>query len=179
MLQLLSDIIIGPFIFNYVSNLIRLQERITPKYSIRDMERALLRGNTFIDVVGIDNESLKETFFALTNGLPGQAYPLITNDDAPIPNLEIERLQKEKVKYEKALTRLEDLYLFSEEGISQKDYSFKKRDLQERLEEIEVDINTLQQKNDDKTSDSFINSAQHFSMMNWLWVNWPTTVESQ
>ena len=67
-----SDIIIGPFIFNYVSNLIRLQERMTPKHSTRDMERALLRGNTFIDVVGVDNTALKETYFALTNGMPGQ-----------------------------------------------------------------------------------------------------------
>ncbi len=115
-----SDIIIGPFIFNYVSNLIRLQERITPIYSIRDIERALLRGNAFIDVVGIDNESLKETYFALTNGLSGHEYSLAINDEHVIPDLEIERLNKEKVKYEKALARLEDLYLFGEDGISRR-----------------------------------------------------------
>ncbi|MFF5993668.1 recombinase family protein [Lysinibacillus sp. KU-BSD001] len=157
-----SDIIIGPFIFNYVSNLIRLQERITPRHSIRDMERALLRGTAFIDVVGVDNESLKETYFALTNGMSGQEYSAASKDEVDIPNIEIERLQKEKTKYEKALIRLEDLYLFDEDGISQKDYIFKKRDLQERLEEIEVEINTLQQKNEDKTSDAFVDNAQHF-----------------
>jgi len=157
-----SDIIFGPFIFNYVSNLIRLQERITPSHSIRDIERALLRGNAFIDVVGIDNESLKETYFALTNGLSGHEYSLATNDEQVIPDLEIERLNKEKVKYEKALARLEDLYLFGEDGISQKDYIFKKRDLRERLEEIEVDINTLHQKNNNKSSDTFIDNGQHF-----------------
>ncbi|MGE7795018.1 recombinase family protein [Lysinibacillus fusiformis] len=159
-----SDIIIGPFLFNYVSNLIRLQERITPKHSLRDMERALLRGNPFIDVVGVDNESLKETYFALTGSMSGQEYSINTKDEVGMPNLEIERLQKEKAKYERALKKLEDLYYFGEEeeAISQKDYIFKKRDFQERLEEIDEEINILKQKNEDKTSDLFIDYAQHF-----------------
>ncbi|MBE5082943.1 recombinase family protein [Lysinibacillus sphaericus] len=159
-----SDIIIGPFIFNYVSNLIRLQERITPKHSLRDMERALLRGNSFIDVVGVDNESLKETHFALTGNMSGQEYSLNTKDEIEIPNIEIERLQREKTKFVRALKRLEDLYYFGEEedAISQKEYIFKKRDLQERLEELDDEINILKQKNDDKTSDVFIDYAQHF-----------------
>lgn len=159
-----SDIIIGPFIFNYVSNLIRLQERITPKHSLRDMERALLRGNPFIDVVGVDNESLKETYFALTANMSGQEYSINPKDEVDMPNLEMERLQKEKAKYERALKKLEDLYYFGEEeeAISQKDYIFKKRDFQERLEEIDEEINMLKQKNEDKTSDVFIDYAQHF-----------------
>lgn len=158
-----SDIIIGPFIFNYLSNLIRLQDRITPKHTIRDMERALLRGNAFIDVVGIDNESLKETFFALTNGLSGQEYSVSKNENN-MPDFNIERLQKEKAKYERALTRLEELYYFGEkeDSISQKDYVFKKRDFQERLEEIDDEINTLKQKGEEKTSDVFVDNAQHF-----------------
>ena len=53
-------------------------------------------------------------------------------------------------------------YLFGEEGVSQKDYIFKKRDLRERLEEIEVDLNALQQKSEENTSDAFIDNAQHF-----------------
>ncbi|MDC6267756.1 recombinase family protein [Lysinibacillus fusiformis] len=159
-----SDIIIGPFIFNYVSNLIRLQERITPKHSLRDMERALLRGNPFVDVVGVDNESLKETYFALTSNMSGQEYSINTKDEMDMPNLEIERLQKEKAKYERALKKLEDLYYFGEEeeAISQKDYIFKKRDFQERLEEIDEEINISKQKSEDKTSDVFIDYAQHF-----------------
>lgn len=159
-----SDIIIGPFMFNYVSNLIRLQERITPKHSLRDMERSLLRGNAFIDAVGIDNESLKETFFALTNSMSGQEYSLASKDEINNSDIEIERLQKEKAKFERALTRLEDLYLFGEEedGISQKDFIFKKRDLQGRLEEIDTEINTLKQKHENKTSDVFVDNAQHF-----------------
>lgn len=159
-----SDIIIGPFIFNYVSNLIRLQERITLKHSLRDMERALLRGNAFIDVVGVDNESLKETYFALTNSMSGQEYSIVSKDDSNILDFETERLQKEKAKYERALTKLDDLYYFGEkeDSISQKDYIFKKRDFQKRLEELDEEINALKQKDEEKTSDVFVDNAQHF-----------------
>ncbi|MCG3089170.1 recombinase family protein [Sporosarcina cyprini] len=156
-----SDIIIGPFVFNYVSNMIRLQERITPKHSIRDMERALLRGSAFVDVIGIDSESLKETYYALTHGISEQDYLSTTNNDISISSFEVERMEKEKKKFETALSRLEDLYLFGEDGISQKDYIFKKRDIQKKLEAIETDINSLQQ-NDEKLSDAFIDNAQHF-----------------
>lgn len=91
-----SDIIIGPFIFNYVSNLIRLQERITPKHSTRDKERALLRGNAFIDAIRHNNKPLKETYFALTQGKPGQEYATASKDDSNITDLELERLKKER-----------------------------------------------------------------------------------
>lgn len=37
-------------------------------------------------------------------------------------------------------SRLEDLYLFDDEGISKKDYITKKRDIQQRLENIETEI---------------------------------------
>lgn len=96
--------------------------------------------------------------------MSGQEYSINTKDEVDIPNLEIERLQKEKAKYERALKKLEDLYYFGEEeeAISQKDYIFKKRDFQERLEEIDEEINILKQKNEDKTSDLFIDYAQHF-----------------
>lgn len=157
-----SDIIIGPFIFNYVSNLIRLQARMTPKHSTRDMERSLLRGNAFVDVVGIDNEALKETYFALTDGMPGQVYSPTADEVDFTPDLETERLQKEKTKYEKALTRLEDLYLFGEDGISQKDYIFKKRDIKEKLEGIDTKLEALLQTGGEKTNDAFIDNALHF-----------------
>ena len=121
-----------------------------------------LRGNTFIDVVGVDNTALKETFFALTNGMPGQEYILATDDEIIMPDLEAERLQRDAKKFGTALSRLEDLYLFGEDGISQKDYIFKKRNLQEQLEEIETEINSLQQKDGDTTSEVFVDNAQHF-----------------
>lgn len=158
-----SDLITAPFIFNYVANLIRLQERITPKHSIRDIQRALLRGNAFIDVVGIDNESLQETRYALMSSMYSESYSLTSNQsETVVVDLESERLQREKKKFETALMRLEDLYLFGDDGISQKDYIFKKRDILKRLEEIELSLNEIQSKDTDETSDIFVDNAEYF-----------------
>lgn len=157
-----SDIAIAPFILNYISNLIRLQEKMTPNHSIRDMERLLLRGSSFIDVIGVDNESLKETRTMLISGFNDQEYLTTKENTNVIMDLASERLQKDKAKYEKALSRLEDLYLFGEDGISKKDYIFKKRDLQERLEKIEDEIHKSNQKKTVKNSNVFIDNAKYF-----------------
>ncbi|MEK5038946.1 recombinase family protein [Sporosarcina sp. FSL K6-3457] len=158
----ISDIANAPFVFNYVSNLIRLQEKITPKHAIKDMERALLRGSSFIDVLGIDNDSLKETHAMFARGFDGHDFSSAKNNDKYVTDLATQRLQKEKAKFEKALSRLEDLYYFKDEGISQKDYIFKKRNFLEELEVIEKELNKLQQNQTIKNSNVFIDNAQHF-----------------
>lgn len=158
-----SDLIMGPFIFNYVSNLMKLQERITPKHSIRDIQRALLRGNAFVDVIGIDGKSLQETRLVLTNSVYSEAYSVTTNNNEPvIVNLEVERLHREQKKFETALGRLEDLYLFGDDGINQKDYIIKKRDIQNRLEEIEKSLSEMISQDVVETSDAFIDNAEYF-----------------
>lgn len=156
-----SDLLIGPFIFNFISNLIRLQERITPSHSIRDMERALLRGSSFVDVVSIDRQSLKELHSVLTERYYMHEYG-ITKESNNINNIELERLKKERVKYINALERLEDLFLFSDDVMSKKDYVTKKESIQIRLDEIEKDISTFEAQSEKKTSHVFTDNAQHY-----------------
>lgn len=81
------------------------------------MERALLRGRVFVDVLGIDKDALKETLTILINGSSKQVYSQNSTSESININFELEELKKEKTKFEKALSRLEDLYLFSDEGI--------------------------------------------------------------
>ncbi|SUY47061.1 putative resolvase [Clostridium putrefaciens] len=50
--------------------------------------------------------------------------------------MEIEIIKKEKAKYERALERLESLYLFDDEAISEKDYIVKKNKIYDQLNEI-------------------------------------------
>src|SRR5690606_27908888 len=57
-----SDVTLAPFVLNYIANLIRLQDKITTKHSLIDIERLLVRGKPFVDVLGLTKESLKETF---------------------------------------------------------------------------------------------------------------------
>lgn len=93
-----------------------------------------------------------------------EEYSLATDDEPMIANLEVERLRRERQRYEKALVRLKDVYLFSDEGISPRDYIFRKHDMQKKLEKIETDMNIIERKNEEITSDIFINNALHFTV---------------
>ncbi|WP_185807620.1 recombinase family protein [Lysinibacillus telephonicus] len=157
-----SDITITPFILNYISNLIRFQDKATPKHTVKDMERALLRGRVFVDVLGIDKAALKETLTILINGSSKQVYSQNSTSESININFELEELKKEKTKFEKALSRLEDLYLFSDEGISQKDYIFKKRELIDRVEKLDAEINVIYQNSVNETHNKFVDNAKYF-----------------
>lgn len=161
-----SDITLLPFILNYISNFINLQNKITPNHSLRDIERILLRGNSFVDVQAIDKKALEETYLAFAGGFQDQTYSNEAGEDSPI-NFELESLKKEKIKYEKALKRLEDLFLFSDEAMSEKDFLFKKRDIVQQIENINNDLAALHKKNTDMkmtTDIAFLNKASHFLM---------------
>lgn len=69
-----SDVTLLPFIINYISNFINLQNKITTRHSLRDIEKILLRGNAFVDVECIDKKGLRETYIAFTFGFSGESF---------------------------------------------------------------------------------------------------------
>lgn len=159
-----SDITLLPFVLNYISNFINLQSKITQRHSLRDIERILLRGNSFIDVQGVDRKGLEETYLAFVTGLQDKEYQKSDGEESA-PNFEFENLKKEKMKFEKALKRLEDLYLFSEESMSEKDFLFRKRDIVQNIERINGELTALHKKHSDNkliTDVAFLNKASHF-----------------
>lgn len=159
----ISDITLLPFILNYVSNFINLQNIITQKHSLRDIERILLRGGAFVDIVGIDKKGLEETYVAFAVGFQSGSFETPEQENGS--SLELENLTKEKQKYEKALSRLEDLFLYSDEAMSEKDFLFKKRDIAHHIERINGSISTLHQSMADlklTTDTSFLNKASNF-----------------
>jgi len=54
----IGDITLLPFILNYIFNIVRLQSMIKPNHSLRDTERMLLKGGSFVDVECIDRKGL-------------------------------------------------------------------------------------------------------------------------
>jgi len=166
----ISDITLLPFILNYISNFINLQNRITVNHSLRDIERILLRGKNFLDVECIDKKALEETYLSFSSGFNTYTYNKLNDiSTSSIPS-EFEKLQKEKSKFEIALSRLDDLYLYSEEPMSKKDYLFKKRDINKNLEEITSKILESNKANHNISIDNmaFLSEASHFLMTNKL-----------
>ncbi|QUH21115.1 recombinase family protein [Alkaliphilus sp. B6464] len=163
----ISDITILPFVLNYIANFINLQGKITQRHSLRDIERILLRGNAFVDVDCVDRKGLEQTYTTFVLGFENNELFESDNGNSNVVsiNFELDSLQKEKIKFEKALQRLEDLFLFSEEAMSQKDFLFKKRDIINNLDRINADLSELHRKNMNMKSMvdvSFLNNAKHF-----------------
>lgn len=162
----ISDIVLLPFVLNYIANFINLQDRITQNHSLRDIERTLLRGKPFVDVFGIDKKGLEDTYRAFILGFDDVDYENSKEQNSTI-NYELENLKKEKQKFEKALVRLEDLYLFSEESMSQKDFLFRKRDIAQNIDRINDRIAAINKENLNMklaTDISFLNKASYFLM---------------
>ena len=165
----LSDVVLGPFIFNYIANFVRLQRKGS-NYSVESIEKALLCGKPFESIAGIDTKSLEETLLAL------RQYNISSNDTkyspdllaaskehTDIDNIDIELLRQEENKYKTALQRLLDLYLFNPAAMPQKDYLLRKEELEGKLQEVQESIkrNSVLTPEPTGASDiSFIKKAQ-------------------
>lgn len=132
----ISDNYVGTFIFNFISNILVAQNKIN-KLDALTLERSLLNGKIFKNVIGIENiENIQRISYS-KNILKSK------NIDAKYDSVELEIIKKEKVKFERAMQRLEDLYLFDDETMSEKDYIIKKKKLNEKLQELNNKLSEL------------------------------------
>lgn len=141
-----SDVTLAPFVLNYIANLIRLQDKITTKHSLIDIERLLVRGKPFVDVLGLTKESLKETI-KVFNGVYSKEAKLEITEEENVSkdnqSFKIEQLKKQKQKEETALKRLTDLFLYSEVAMSEKDFIIKKKEIQEKIDAIDNELQSI------------------------------------
>lgn len=156
----MSDLSVFPFIINYINNYINLQNRITDKYTLRDMERRLLRGPLFDKIDHIEKEDLKETYNILLehNNI---SYKLNEDDkkETGIKSSKISILMNEKKRYEKALEKLDNLYLFSESLLTPKEFANKRNTINENIEKINKEI--LDSNNENKNT--FVSNDEFYS----------------
>ncbi|MDO9492852.1 recombinase family protein [Acetobacterium sp.] len=135
----IGDIIIIPFVFGYLANYFKLADRITTGTKNKTIEKTLLKGDIFSFVTGIDDNTIEDIRYHLIND------PLAENNDA----IKFEEAQSKTVihklpdafdgeikKYQTAISRLEELYLFSSESMSQSEFIIKKSQLQEKVDEL-------------------------------------------
>ncbi len=140
----ISDVVLGPFVFNYIANFVRLQRKGGP-YTAESIEKALLSGKCFSKVAGIDSKGIQDTLRALgyadTAGpdfVPNLGVQDTTDGDSA--GFDIEILKQEEDKLKNALQRLLDLYLFDSAAISQQTYITKKEELESNLKEVQAAI---------------------------------------
>lgn len=129
-----SDMHVGEFVLNYMSNMLSIKN----DFREDDIESRLLNGKIFKNVAYIEQESIQD----FVNMISGSYIPndVLAEKDKE-NNKELQDALKQKAKIERALKRLDDLYLFNDEAMSEKEYLIKKSTLTKKLNEIESCIN--------------------------------------
>ena len=140
----ISDKYVGTFIITFISNILKTKRDV----DIEQYEKKICSG---LGVIGIKQINI------LYNATPGKH--VLTADIKEKKNVDTITLEKEKSKYQRALQRLDDLYLFDEESMSKKDYIIKKNKIEEKIKEIDNEIKTSQITSSNDNID-FINAAK-------------------
>lgn len=132
----ISDNYIGTFVFNFISNILVVQNKIN-KLDTSTLEKSLIKGEILKNIVGIENIESMQNITYSKNILKTTSVKSKDN------SMKMESIKKEKAKYERALERLESLYLFDDEAISEKNYIVKKNKIYDQLNETNGKLKEL------------------------------------
>ena len=159
-----NDLIIGEFVINYVLNVLNAKKAFSGIDTPAGLEKLLLRGSTFSGVDHIEPSGLHELFNLLGRYGSDSSYvfTLEESKNKAAVDPELEALRREKEKQERALRRLQDLYLYSEQTISEKDFLARKAEITSRLGDINRRLGLICHDADSSLSDEeFIRQASH------------------
>lgn len=160
----ITDVSLGPFIFNYIKNVVQATKQAESIATLEALEAVLLTGPEFKDIAGIDRAGLTAAFDALKGGPAAtlQYKPIPLDTAAPVVD-KAAILASEKEKNLKALERLKRLYLFDDNAMSEKEYLETKQGLEVRNAQIENELAEIRaDESNPGTAVGFINSASSF-----------------
>lgn len=169
-----SDITIGPFVLNYIANVIRAQNSFGVSTSIEALEKKLLRGEAMAEVASISRPGL-DALYQQFRASVGKGDEFFSNPHIDTSDSATERevLLSERKRYERALDRLKALYLYGdkETGIGEAEYFSERKVLTDKLEDIVHQIGKLDTSlhaANNLSDDEFIARASHFIMAQQL-----------
>ena len=160
-----NDIIIGEFVINYILNMLNAKKTFSSINTPEELRRRLLAGSTFSEIAAIEENGLNDFFNLLSRYGSDDSYVFAVRKPRKKKasvSPELAALRKEKEKQERALQRLQDLYLYSEKSISEKDFIIRKSEITAHLKAVNSQLGLLTQNPDTFLSDEeFIRQASH------------------
>lgn len=139
-----SDVVVGEFVINYILNIINAHKDIKLIRSPEDLQQHLLRGSTFSDICSIDSDGLSAMYDMLAScSRSGMLFKRVKPKFKVDP--ELKQLQSEQKKQQRALDRLNELYLYSDESMSEREYIVHKQQITDKLDEINNAIGMMSQ----------------------------------
>lgn len=160
-----NDAVIGEFLINYILNMLNAKKEFSAIKNPEILEKRLLFGNTFSDVEHVEENGLHEFFNLLARYGSDSSYTFSIRRPrkkkaAVAP--EIEQLRKEKERQERAMQRLQELYLYSDSAMSEKDFIIRKTEISKQMEDVRAKLGLVSPGSDSLLSDEdFIKQANH------------------
>lgn len=160
----ISDTVLGEFIINYVLNMLNAKKEFSKIKTPEELEKKLLQGSTFSSVSRIEQNGLNEFYNLLSRYGSDSSFKITSarKKKRAAVDPEIESLRREKKKQERALQRLQDLYLYSDNAMSEKGFILRKTEITSRLEQINAQLGMSSRGiNSSITDEEFIKMASH------------------
>lgn len=164
----ISDVTLGPFIFNYISNIVTASRGRRKIHTPQELERILLTGPEFKEVAGIGTEGLNSMFYALSGHPAGNSSVFSPKSFSNLENAadatEIDSLKNNLNKINRALERLKRAYLFDDSSMGEKEYLETKAELETQRVSCSNKIKELSENHSlgDAHNLAFIQSAAAF-----------------
>lgn len=161
----INDTVLGEFVINYILNMLNAKKIFSKISTPEELEKRLLHGSTFSDVSHVEQDGLNDFFNLLSRYGSDSSFVFAIKKPrkkkaAVSPELTV--LRREKEKQERALQRLQDLYLYSDNAMSEKDFILKKTNITKRLDDINAQLGMITRSADSVLSDEeFIRQASH------------------
>ena len=160
-----GDTLLGPFVFNYIKNVVNASKKRREIASPADLENILLTGPEFDRVAGIGDKGLSEMFALLSGTAAGRGLTYAPDELKQVrgDSSDLEELKREIAAQARALERLKKAYFYGD-GMTEKEYlemktefEHKKTSAENRLKSIETDSFKSR-----ATEAAFIRSASSF-----------------
>lgn len=159
-----NDLIIGEFVINYVQNMLRAKTSFSKIDSPAALEALLLTGSTFRDIAHIEQDGL-DKFFALLSRYKSDgsySFSIKPRKKKVAADPEVEALFRERERQERALQRLQDLYLYSDASMSEKDFILRKEAITSSLQNVNKQLGMITRGAGGTLSDEeFVRQASH------------------
>lgn len=140
----ISDTIIIPFVFAYVSNLLKLKKYVSSETTYSQIEKMLLQGTPLVSIKHISS-GIPETKALLLSGVTGVEYAPSFTSKPKEKCIEFECIETRIRKLSTAMTRLQSLYLFSDEKMPEKDYIIAREKIAHDLAMAEAELSKLRE----------------------------------
>lgn len=138
-----SDVTLGPFVLNFLSNYIRAQRSFGRTTDLTVLSKKLLRGDYFRGA-SISQESLEaiHALFRAHRFGDTEYSPVLAAENDGRPS-ERDVLEKEQQRLERAMQRLKTLYLYSDDAMPEKEYIRENSSLSQLLANVTARIAEL------------------------------------